>query len=201
MADDTTTEANARQKPFGYTGVGGQGLVDSSIHPYLPGLGPYGPTLPSPTLPNWIGTPIDPPKTKETNPKDAVGIAKVPFSTVPAQVVAEVGLAMLEGALKYGRHNYRDAGVRASVYYDAVLRHLTAFWEGQDVDPDSGLSHLVKAIAGLVVLRDSQFRGNWTDDRPPKVEGDWVREFNQKAAALLKKYPDPLPAHTELGAE
>lgn len=132
---------------------------------------------------------------KDTNPKDAIGIAKVPFSTVPAQVVAEVGLAMMEGGLKYGRHNFRDAGVRASVYYDACFRHLAAWWEGQDLDPDSGLPHVVKAIACLAVLRDSEIQGNWIDDRPPKTPGDWVKDLNAKAAALLEKYPNPVPAH------
>ena len=39
--------------------------------------------------------------TKEINPKDAVGIAKAPLSTVPANVFMEVGLAMMEGARKY----------------------------------------------------------------------------------------------------
>lgn len=135
---------------------------------------------------------------KDTNPKDAVGIAKVPFSTIPSQVIAEVGLAMMEGALKYGRHNYRTAGVRTSVYHDAALRHLLAFWEGQNDDPDSGLSHLVKAIACCVVIRDSQIRGNWEDDRPPKTPDGWIDELNKKAKALLEKYPNPLPAHTEL---
>lgn len=61
---------------------------------------------------------------KPTNPKDSVGIRKAPMSTVSAVVMAEVGVAMLEGAAKYGRHNYRAVGVRASVYYDATLRHL-----------------------------------------------------------------------------
>jgi dATP/dGTP diphosphohydrolase len=135
---------------------------------------------------------------KDTNPKDAVGTAKVPFSTIPGQVVGEVGLAMMEGALKYGRHNYRVAGVRASVYHDAALRHLLAFWEGQDIDPDSGLPHIVKAMACCVVLRDSQIQGNWVDDRPPPTPGDWVRVLNQKAAVLLEKYPNPEPAFTAL---
>ncbi len=137
---------------------------------------------------------------KDTNPKDAVGIAKVPFSTVSQRVVAEVGLAMMEGALKYGRHNYRVAGVRASVYFDAVVaRHLGAWWEGQDIDPDSGLSHITKAIAGLMVLRDSMLQGNWVDDRPPKTADaeTWIADLNAKAKALLEKYPNPMPAHTE----
>jgi len=61
---------------------------------------------------------------KDTNPKDAVGIAKAPISVVSAVVVAELGLAMFEGARKYGRHNWRAAKARASVYYDAAWRHL-----------------------------------------------------------------------------
>lgn len=139
---------------------------------------------------------------KPSNPKDSVGIKKVPFSTIPAQVMAEVGLAMLEGALKYGRHNYRSVGVRSSVYYDAVLRHLTQWWEGDDIDSDSGLSHIVKAIACLVVLRDSMLFGNLTDDRPPSyqhgsasVDGGWIGSLNKKAAALIEKYPNPKEAH------
>lgn len=134
---------------------------------------------------------------KDTNPKSAFGDKKVPFSCVPAPVVAELGLAMLEGALKYGRHNYRIAGVRASTYYDAALRHLTAFWEGEDVDPESGLPHLVKAMACLAVVRDAEMRGLLNDDRPPKTAFDWQGILNAKAAALKAKYPNPKPPHTE----
>jgi hypothetical protein len=138
-------------------------------------------------------------QTKETNPKDAVGIKKAPFSTVPLPVVAELGVAMLEGALKYGRHNYRVSGVRGSVYIDAAFRHLAAFWEGQDIDPDSGLPHLVKAIACLAVLRDSQHMGNWVDDRPPRHPGsdEWVAVANELAKNLIEKYPNPVPAFIE----
>ena len=135
---------------------------------------------------------------KDTNPKDSVGIKKIPFSTVPGPVIAEISLALLEGARKYRRHNYRIAGVRASVYYDACLRHLLAWWEGEDIDPDSGLSHVIKAMACLVVLRDSMRIGNWNDDRPPVVSTGWVQELNKKAAEIIDKYPNGLPPYTEI---
>jgi len=139
-------------------------------------------------------------KKKDTNPKDAVGTGKVPFSTVSARVMAEVGLGMLEGARKYGRHNYREAGVRASVYYDATFRHLGAWWEGENIDTDSGLNHVSKAIAGLMVLRDSMLYGNWVDDRPPKLEDGWVKDLNKKTKAIVEKYPDALEPYTELNS-
>src|SRR5271170_6356732 len=57
---------------------------------------------------------VEAPGAKASNPKDALGIRKVPFSTISMPVLAELGVAMLEGALKYGRHNYRAIGVKGS---------------------------------------------------------------------------------------
>jgi len=139
-------------------------------------------------------------ETKPTNPKDAVGISKAPLSTVSLAVMQQVGLAMMEGAMKYGRHNYRDAGVRASVYVDATFRHLASWWDfGQDIDPDSGLNHIIKAIASLTVLADGILMGNMTDDRPPKHDERQLALFNEMAAAMLAKYPNPKAAFTETG--
>ena len=131
------------------------------------------------------------------NPKDAVRNGKAPLSVIPATVIAETGVAMLEGALKYGRHNYRVAGVRASVYYDASLGHIADWWEGEDIDPDSDLNHITKAIASLVVLRDAMIRGMMVDDRPPKSPHGWKAALNKRAKALVDKCPNPLPAFIE----
>lgn len=137
--------------------------------------------------------------TKETNPKDAVGIAKVPISVISAPVIAELGLAMLEGARKYGRHNWRAAKARASVYYDATWRHLAIWWEGEDDDPDSGLNHITKAIASLMVLRDAMIQDMWIDDRPPVSPKDWMKKYNDLAALIIAKYPEAKDAITEIG--
>ncbi len=129
---------------------------------------------------------------KDTNPKDAVGIGKAPLSVIPQQVLFEVGLAMMEGGRKYGVANYRKAGVRNSVYYDATMRHLMSWWEGQDLDPDSGLSHVTKAITSLMVLRDAMMNDMAEDDRPIRVTNIDAKlaRFNEQAKAILVKYPD-----------
>jgi hypothetical protein len=127
------------------------------------------------------------------NPKDALGSAKPSISAVPQIVIAEVGVAMLEGALKYGRHNYREAPIRASVYVDAVKRHVfDQFWDmGEDIDIESRLSHITKGIASLVTLRDGMITGHWVDDRPPPVpKAAWTRLFGV-VKWLHAKYPNP----------
>ena len=132
---------------------------------------------------------------KPSNPKDAVGVLKVPMSTVSAPVLAEIALGMLEGACKYGRHNYRMVGVRSSCYYDAALRHLMAWWEGQDLDPASGLHHVTKAITSLVVLRDAMLHGMCEDDRPPSRDVDFIEAMNKQAAAVIEKHKKVNPRH------
>lgn len=133
--------------------------------------------------------------TKDSNPKDGIGSRRAPISTLPIRVLWRVGLAMLEGAVKYGKFNYRAVGVRASVYFDAAVgRHLFSWWEGQDIDPDSGMHHIDKAIAGLMVLRDSMLQGNWTDDRPPSQDVD-MSELNELASALIDQHADKSPKH------
>lgn len=132
---------------------------------------------------------------KTTNPKDAVSTRKLAFSVLPWRVLTGVALAMLEGAAKYGRHNYRAAGVRASVYFDAVVgRHLTDWWEGVDIDPDSGEHHVDKAIAGLMVMRDSMYQGNFVDDRPPHGKLD-MADLNRRAGEIMDRHADKSPKH------
>jgi len=100
------------------------------------------------------------------NPKDPIGRAKPSMSPVPANVLLLLGAVLRHGAEKYGRHNWRDAGISASVYYDAALRHLFSWWEGETIDPESGLPHLAHAMASLCIVLDATDQGKITDDRP-----------------------------------
>lgn len=92
-----------------------------------------------------------------------------PFHVLPWRVVLEMALGMMEGGRKYGRHNYRKIGVRASVYYDSTTRHLADYYAGKPIDRESGLSHLTKALSSSQVLLDSMVKGNWVDDRPLRI--------------------------------
>lgn len=134
---------------------------------------------------------------KDTNPKDAVAGSKPRwFSYLPIRVLTGIGLAMYEGARKYGAYNWRVAGVRGSVYVDAaVCGHLQRWWEGEDIDEDSGLHHIDKAIASLMVLRDSIYEGNWTDDRPPAAKNlaSNTAEATIRWREIQKMHPDPAP--------
>lgn len=108
------------------------------------------------------------------NPKDIIGSTKPPLSSLPCGPLFEHGAVHLLGALKYGRHNWRKIGVRASIYYDAAMRHLTAWWEGESVDKESGISHLMHVCACLYIVRDAEMHGMLRDDRPPPTPQGWM---------------------------
>jgi len=145
-----------------------------------------------------IGLPCSDNGRKDTNPKDGVGSLKPSYSAVPIPVLYELGAALTEGARKYGGYNWRVAGVRTSVYIDAARRHLDSFMEGEDIDPDSGLSHITKAIASLTVFRDAQIQGMvQNDDRPPSTQAPFMQEVTERMADIQRRYPNPVPNFTQ----
>lgn len=104
---------------------------------------------------------------KPTNPKDAIGGKKLPMHLVPGSAKAVMALAFLEGALKYGKYNWCVAGVRASIYLDAMERHLEKFKSGENCDPVTGVPHLGSIMACCAIIIDAGIHEMLNDDRPP----------------------------------
>lgn len=132
------------------------------------------------------------PEIKPSNPKDVIGSTKPPLSCIPTGPLYEVGAAMLDGSAKYGRHNWRVIGVRSSVYYDAALRHLMKWWEGEELDADSGCHHLAHAVACCLIVRDAANLGQLTDDRPVPG-GDPTAGVKELIKQIKERYPEPVP--------
>jgi dATP/dGTP diphosphohydrolase, N-terminal len=103
--------------------------------------------------------------TKPSNPKDLIGSDKLPVHLWPASATAFGCIALANGAFKYGRLNWRECGVRASIYVDQCKRHLDDWQEGYESDPQDGVHNLCGAIAALAILIDSLCTGNLVDDR------------------------------------
>ncbi len=105
-------------------------------------------------------------KLVDTNPKTRFGMAKPGIADVPPVALIHLGLAMRDGARKYGRANYREHPVTASVYYEAATRHLMAWWDGEENAEDSGVHHLGHVMACCAILLDTQAQKTLNDDRP-----------------------------------
>ena len=117
---------------------------------------------------------------KPTNPKDALALARAPLHLVPSTMTAYASMAFCEGALKYGAYNWRVAGVSASVYRSAALRHFEKWWNGEWADPITGVPHLASLLATVGIILDAELCGKLTDDRPPAAP----------VSALLDRTPE-----------
>ena len=89
---------------------------------------------------------------------------KPPMSILPWDALKEVSKVMAFGAEKYGRDNWRE-GMDWTRLSSAMLRHVTSWIEGEDVDDETGLSHLAHAGCCVLFLLSYVIKNNGRDDR------------------------------------
>lgn len=133
------------------------------------------------------------------NPKDIVGSTKLPLHLWPTTASAMGCVALLNGALKYGRSNWREIGVRASIYVDACQRHLSAWFEGEDSD-EEGVPHLASALACIAILVDCDASGKLIDDRQyPGGHRRLIDRLTPLVSALQERHAEKSPKHYTIG--
>lgn len=103
----------------------------------------------------------------DDNPKTRFGLKKPAMSSVPPVALIHVMRAMADGRRKYGMMNWREMKVSSTIYYDAAMRHLMAWFDREEVAKDSGVHHLGHAMACMAIILDAQACGQLNDDRPP----------------------------------
>lgn len=112
--------------------------------------------FPVPVSPPIRNKPLNPPQeggTKHDQDKPRIELVDPEF----IEGVAEV---LTFGARKYAAHNWRS-GIDASRLIGAAYRHLGAFNKGEDLDSESGLSHILHAACCLQFL-------HWTLTHKPE---------------------------------
>lgn len=104
-------------------------------------------------------------KLVDNNLKTAAAVGKPQMSGIPPIAIMALGMAMQDGVNKYGLFNWRETGVTASVFYDAMLRHILAWYSGEEHAPDSSIVHLGHLMAGAAILLDADYHNVLNDDR------------------------------------
>jgi hypothetical protein len=91
---------------------------------------------------------------------------KLRLDLVPVDALREIAKVLTFGANKYADRNW-EKGMKYSRVYGALLRHVTSFWGGESVDPETGISHLAHAGCCLMFLLAFEQREMTDfDDRP-----------------------------------
>lgn len=140
-------------------------VFGSSAYPETPpgANGPAGPIF------NTVDNASLPPETVEKI-KRQLGSAlkfdgdKLPLNLLSTEAMNQTAAVLKFGAQKYAEHNWRK-GFTWSRPLAAAMRHLTAFNDGEDKDPESGLSHLAHAACCIMFLLEFEKTHPELDDR------------------------------------
>lgn len=78
---------------------------------------------------------------------------KLRFDLIPEGTEAALAAVMTFGAKKYAADSWQQVENGRGRYYAALRRHLDAWWTANErIDPESGLHHLVHALACVSFL-------------------------------------------------
>jgi hypothetical protein len=77
---------------------------------------------------------------------------KPDWSLLPMDIIEDVVDVLTFGAKKYDRENWKKVPDLHNRYFAAAMRHLVAYQSGEEIDPESGKSHLAHAQCCLIFL-------------------------------------------------
>lgn len=92
---------------------------------------------------------------------------KPDYSLIPLSTLEDEARVWMYGKEKYAAWNWVK-GQQWSVPYASLMRHLSSWQRGEDVDPESGLPHLAHVACNvrMLILYGKIYKEG--DDRPPK---------------------------------
>jgi len=89
---------------------------------------------------------------------------KPPMALMSGVALAELSKVLACGAAKYAADDWRG-GIPYRRLLSATLRHVLAYNDGEDTDPETGLSHCAHAMCCLMFLLEQERTRPDLDDR------------------------------------
>ena len=99
--------------------------------------------------------------------KDDTG--KAPYHLLAPEFLDATAQVLAFGAAKYAERNW-EKGMDWSRPFSAMMRHMWAWWRGEEKDPETGMSHLWHASCCVMFLVAYEARRAGTDNRPNKIQ-------------------------------
>jgi hypothetical protein len=102
---------------------------------------------------------------------------KLRFDLIPPRALMLLAKVYTTGAKKYDDRNW-EKGMSWSRIYGAIQRHLWKFWNGEEMDAETGVPHLINAAWGCFTLTEYMFTHTELDDRQ-KLRQTW-EEYKER---------------------
>ena len=89
---------------------------------------------------------------------------------LPPKSILEVGKVLTYGAEKYDAENWRKVDDLQNRYTSAALRHIFAHMDGEQLDEETGLSHLAHAMCCLLFKLEDELLGKGEEERTREAD-------------------------------
>ena len=116
---------------------------------------------------------------------------------LPGDALLDIAEVFTWGAEKYSDRNW-EKGMEWHKLFAPIERHLWKWWQGEELDEESGKHHLAHAACDVLMLLASVKRGIGEDDRPDtksllqkaydncaKAEAEKEKQWSASALAQL----------------
>lgn len=87
------------------------------------------------------------------------------WSLLPLVVVKDIVSVLTVGKEKYSKDNWKEVSNPEERYFSAAMRHLEQYQSGDEVDSESGITHLAHACCCLIFLM-------WFDKQDKDINRD-----------------------------
>ena len=123
---------------------------------------------------------------------------KPKMNLLPPKAIVEISKVLTFGAEKYDAENWRKLDDLQNRYTAGALRHIFAHMDGEDLDPETNLSHLAHAMCCLLFkleieleerIKEEELRESNTTEhtaRDQSFESDILTEKSYNEAGSMQ---------------
>lgn len=111
------------------------------------------------------------------------------YDLIPPEALDALADHFRKGMEKYAERNW-ERGMSWGHCFAGAMRHLWAFWRGQDYDEETGTHHCIAAAWNCFALFTYYTRGIGEDTRWPKASTTITEDFSFPETAKQKEEVD-----------
>ena len=92
------------------------------------------------------------------------------MNLLPPKAIVEISKVLTFGAAKYDAENWRKLDDLQNRYTAGALRHIFAHMDGEELDPETNLSHLAHAMCCLLFKLEIELEERTKEEELRKVD-------------------------------
>ena len=96
--------------------------------------------------------------------------AKPKMNLLPPKAILEVAKVLTFGAEKYDAENWRKLDDLQNRYTAGALRHIFAHMDGEELDPETNLSHLAHALCCLLFKLEIELEERFKEEESREID-------------------------------